>query len=242
VTKKKAPAKKTHFKIVDMEHESFWDEKKKLPRFMFPKEYAIDPCAQCNGACCTSTVHLTMTEALRIHLSLTLPLESFTTQLPAVGDRGSRQSVPIPLDGGEVRLALRQQDGGDCVLLRRVGGRALCSAYSFRPGACRVFPYKVELDDRVVSAGPPLPCPVAWLWNEAVAVRVQRDVEQWLADLAVERALIEAWTAAEVPERTFAAFTRFAIGQVAAHLGFDAEKALAPARRRRLGESNGGAA
>lgn len=241
--KKKTAATKTHFRILDTEHESFWEEKKKLPRFMFPREYSLDPCAQCKGLCCSATVHLTMVEALRIHVALTLPFDTFTTLLPAEGDRGSRQSVAIPIDGGPVRLALRQKDEvtGDCGFLLRIGDRALCSIYAFRPGACRVFPYKAELGDLVVSAGPPLPCPTSWLWNDAVAARVQTDMERWLKDLEVEAAIIDAWTKAAVPERTFAAFTRFAIGAAADHLGYDAAAVLAP-RRRRLGESLGGGA
>lgn len=226
--------KRVAFRILDMEHESFWDEKKKLPRFLFPHEYALDPCASCRGLCCSSTIHLTMVEALRIGLSLSVPLESFVVRVPASQERGGKQTVPIPLDEGEVRLALRQRDDGsdDCVLLHRVGARALCAAYAFRPGACRVFPYKAQLGDRVVSAGPPLPCPTRWLWNEEVATRVRGDVEGWLADLAEERRLVDAWAAADVADRGFASFERFAIAEAAAHLGVDAASVLAPPRRR----------
>lgn len=242
-TKKPRAKKKIHFKILDMEHESFWEEKKKLPVFMFRREYAIDPCAQCNGPCCTTIVFVTMVEALRIHLSLSLPLASFTRLIPAQGDRGSRQSVAIPLDGGEMRIVFAQREdaGGDCVLVHRMGSRALCSIYAFRPGACRVFPYKAEVGDRVVSAGPPLPCPVSWLWNEEVAKRVQEDMERWLRDLEVERDLVAKWAARDAADRSFAAFTRFAIEEVGGHLGFDPAIILAP-KRRRLGESLGGGA
>lgn len=230
------PKKRAAFRILDMEHESFWDEKKKLPRFLYPHEHSLDPCASCRGLCCSSTIHLTAVEALRLRVALSLPLDLFVVRVPAVDGRGAKQTVAIPLDEGPVRLALKQRPGSDdCVLLHRVDDRALCSAYALRPGACRVFPYAAQIGDRVISAGPPLPCPTRWLWNDDVAKKVRKDVEQWLADLEFERGLVDSWTAAPIADRSFASFERFAIAAAASHLGYDAARVLTPPRRR-LGE------
>jgi Fe-S-cluster containining protein len=230
---------KKRFRILDMEHESFWDEKKKLPRFLYPHEHSLDPCASCRGLCCSSTIHLTTVEALRLRVALSMPLELFVVLEPATGGRGAKQTVPIPLDDGPVRLALKQRPGSDeCVLLHRVEHRALCSAYGLRPGACRVFPYTAQLGDRVVSAGAPVPCPTRWLWNDTVAQRVRADVEGWLKDIAFERTLVDAWIAAPVADRGFASYERFAIAAAAGHLGYDAARVLEPPRRR-LGEPAG---
>ncbi len=226
------------YRILDMEHVSFWEEKRKLPRFMFPFDYSLDPCASCVGYCCQTIVHVTMVEALRVSLPLGVALDDMVRRIPADGERGNKQTVPLPLDEGEVRLVFRQQEGhGGCIFLHAVGARSICSAHALRPGVCRVFPYKVDVGDRVISAGGPIACPTRWLYDERVEARVDEDVRRWLADIDEERALVEAWRAqaddaASPSDRSWLAFQRFAIRRLAGRCGLDADEILRPPRRR----------
>lgn len=235
-SKKRPRKRKLPYRVVDMEHVSFWEERRHLPRFLFPFEYSKDPCSSCVGYCCQTIVHITMVEALRVALPLGVALDEVVRRIPADGERGQKQTVPIPLDEGEVRLVLRQQAGnGSCVFLHAVGPRNICSVHALRPGVCRVFPYRVDVGDRIVSAGAPIACPTRWLYDEAIEQRVAGDVRQWLDDIEEERALVRAWSAHDDEDRSFPAFTRFAIRRLASRYGLDADELLRPPRRR-LGE------
>lgn len=224
------------YRILDMPHVSLWEEKRKLPRFLFPFEYSLEPCATCVGYCCQPIVHVTMVELLRITLHLGLAVDDVVTRIPSDGTRGDEQTVPLPLDEGEVRLVFRQQPGhGSCVFLHAVGERSLCSVHALRPGVCRVFPYRVDVGDRIVSAGAPIACPTRWLYDEAAEQRVAADVRGWLDDIEEERALVAAWRERDDDDKSWAAFTRFAVRRLASRYGLDAE-VLLRAPRRRLGE------
>lgn len=233
---RKPRKRKLPYRILDMEHVSFWEERRHLPRFLFPFEYSKDPCSSCVGYCCQTIVHVTMVEALRVVLPLGVPLDDVVRRIPADGERGSKQTVPLPLDEGEVRLVLKQRESdGGCLFLHTVGARNICSVHALRPGVCRVFPYKVDVGDRIISAGAPIACPTRWLYDEAIEQRVAGDVRQWLEDIEEERALVEAWRAHDGEDRSFAAFTRFAIRRLAGRYGLDADELLRPPRRK-LGE------
>lgn len=228
--KKKRPLP---YRILDMEHVSFWQKKRDLPRFVFPFEYSLDPCSGCVGYCCQTIVHVTMVEALRISLALGASLDDMVQRIPADGERASKQTIPLPLDEGEVRLVFRQQEGhGGCVFLHAVGPRSICSVHALRPGVCRVFPYKVDVGDRVLSAGSPIACPTRWLYDEAVEERVSADVARWLEDIDEERALVAAWSEHDDDDKSWPAFQRFATRRLASRYGRDAEELLRPARRR----------
>ncbi len=43
------------------------------------------------------------------------------------------------------RHSLTEKPGGDCVFLKREGGKALCSIYPVRPVQCRTWPFWDEL-------------------------------------------------------------------------------------------------
>lgn len=231
-----APQPASRFRIIDMPHVDFWEEKRKLPRFLFPFEYSLDPCSTCVGYCCQTVVHVTLVEVLRIVLPIGLAVDDVVERIPADGARGHLQTVPLPLDEGDVRLVLRQRgEPKSCVFQHHVGARGLCSVHALRPGVCRIFPYRVDVGDRIVSAGAPVACPTRWLFNESVENRVEADMRQWQGDVEEEKALVVAWREAEVDDRSFHTLVRFAIERLGARFGVDPKELLRPARRR-LGE------
>lgn len=239
-TKKATRKKRKPFAILDMPEESWWAEHRTKPRFMMPVEFSLSPCATCPGKCCLPENAFTTVEATRIALTLLLPLPTFA-KVTRVGDATpQKHTVPFPLDdAGEYVLSFQPlvQPHGDetCVFLHRVGEVGRCSIHSVRPGVCRMYPYRVELGDRVLHAGMPLTCPSQWLQNASVRRRVRKDTESWLRDLERERELVEEWRSAEEEDRTLAGYARWAASVLAPELGLDFE-ALYPPRRRRLGD------
>jgi len=77
---------------------------------------------------------------------------------------------------------------------------------------------------------------VRWLQNEEIAARVEADTRAWLADIDAEGALVEAWRAHDEADRSFASFTRFSIGALAARFGKDPSELLRKPRRRRFSD------
>jgi hypothetical protein len=88
----------------------------------------------------------------------------------------------------------------------------------------------------LLSAGAPTLCPTSWLQNEEVTQRLEKEIRAWYASMDEERALIAAWEAHDGEDRSFRAFTRFAIRHVAPSLGKDPEELLLPQRRQHLGD------
>ena len=216
------------FKIFDMPHEDFWREKRALPYEEFPYELSLSPCDDCAGLCCSAVVNLTTVEALRIAVTLAIPLDEIVDRQRDDGETGASQSVAIPLDEGDVRLALKSADPGTdaCIFLHAVGARRRCSIYELRPGACRQYPYTMQVDDTLLSGGAPTLCPTGWLQNDEVAARVERDIRAWFAVMEEERALIASWVDDDSADRSFGAFTRFAVRRLASSFGKDAEELL----------------
>jgi Fe-S-cluster containining protein len=178
-------------------------------------------------------VHVTLVEVLRIVLPVGLAIDDVVERIPADGARGHLQTVPLPLDEGEVRLVLRQRgEPKTCVFQHHVGARGLCSVHALRPGVCRIFPYRVDVGDRIVSAGAAVACPTRWLFNESVEARVEADMQQWQDDVAEERALVAAWRETEEEDRSFAGLVRFATARLAPRYGLDPKEFQRPARRR----------
>lgn len=238
------PSKRRRFAILDMPEVSWWEEQRNKPRFVFPHEYSRSPCASCAGLCCLASNKFTAVEATRIALTLMLPMPTFARATVLDGTEPAAHTVPIPLDSGDVVLSFvpkRQPQGDDtCLFLNRVGDVGRCSVHGVRPGVCRVYPYRVELDERELHAGAPLVCPTHWLQDKDVRRAVKKDVVGWLADLERERELIEQWRAHEGGDRSFAGFARWAASTLAPEMGLRTEE-LYPPRRRRLGDRLRGA-
>jgi Fe-S-cluster containining protein len=175
---------------------------------------------------------------MRVALTLSLPFDDVVERLPADTTKGLSQTVPLALDEGPVRLTLKKRDPETmrCMFFFQVGSRGRCGIHAVRPGVCRQFPYTVNVDDETISAGPPLPCPVRWLYNEEVERRVEQDTRNWLRDIEDEKALAAAWEARDHEDKSWAAFTRFAIRRLAARFGKSADDLLAPPRRRKFSD------
>ena len=231
-------AKKLTFRIVGMQHERLWLEKGHLPFFAFPYDYSLDPCANCGGHCCTTKVYVTTIEAMRLSLTLAIPFDDVVERQPADQPKGRSQTVPIVVDDGAWRLTLKKRDpeSQKCIFFFEVGDRGRCGVHAIRPGVCRQFPYTTDVDDETISAGPPTPCPTRWLYNEATEKRVEADTRGWIADIDEEHRLIAAWDDSPADDRSWPAFTRFAVKQLATRFGKDARQLLAPPRRRRFSD------
>lgn len=227
---------KPSLRILNMMHDDVWQEKRELPTFLYPAEYSIDPCGRCSGHCCQTEVYITAVEAMRLALTLSLPLEAVVVCDPADSPRGRNQSLPIPLDEGEVRLRLRHTEQTQaCVFFHSVVGRGMCAVHGIRPGVCRIFPYQASYLGERVSAGAPIVCPVSWTYNQDTERRLQADLDEWYQAQADEKKLITAWRRHKSDDRSFAAFYHFAVRKLAKRYGKNADEILRPPRRR-LGE------
>lgn len=76
-------------------------------------------CTACGACCIGLTVRLSVADEARFTADELLALSEIDFQ-------------------GLVRT-LKQLPGGECIALRREGGRFHCSVYEKRPGACREF-------------------------------------------------------------------------------------------------------
>lgn len=225
-------------RIVDMPEASWWEEKRKLPRVLFPFEYALNPCERCPGHCCRANVRLTSFEAARIALTLSVSLDDVVDRMPADDEKARHQAIPIHLDEGLVQLVLKHKPAGECLFLVDVGGRGRCGAYALRPGACRLFPYDVEYGERAFTTGGQAFCPTRWVQNAQVRRRVRKDLERWMAEIDEERALVDEWNRSERDDRSWSAFQRVVVDRFAHRFGKDPADVY-PAPRRQLGERPG---
>jgi Fe-S-cluster containining protein len=231
--------KQTRFTILDMPEVSWWEEQRHKPRFLLPAEYSRNPCATCAGLCCLASNQLTSVEATRMALTLALPAPSFTQALPLEGAPPRAHTVAIPLEGGDHTLCFankRQPQGDDtCIFLNRIGDVGRCSAHSVRPGVCRMYPYRVELDDRELHAGIPLACPTRWLQDAQIRRGVKKSTLAWLADLERERVLVAEWRSCDEEDRSYAGYARWAARALADEMKLRFEDVYPP-QRRRLGD------
>ncbi len=212
-----------------------WEPYRLLPRALVLQERHISPCDACPGHCCYHPCEISAVEAVRLALTLVLPLESFLELRPwqELGPGYDVQAGhPITLEDGDVRLFLRRVEGGGCGFLHEVDGRGRCVAYAVRPGICRVFPYAFEDEDGArTTIGTMARCPTGWLYDESSERALSGSVAAWYDDLALDEDLCRRWNAEERPERTLSAFARFAVRELAPRLGLDEERLYPPQRR-----------
>ena len=215
-----------------MPHASEWEAVRDRPRFLQPLEFSLNPCAHCPGHCCSGVVALTTVEALRLCLTLSLPLDHVVVRSPVQeGAQGTPQTLPTALSDGVFTLQLRHK-GVQCVFLHHVEGRGMCAAHAVRPAICRLYPYDVDDGGRHVRVGGQNLCPVRWLHDDAADARVERDVRQMDADMAQEKKLLSAWKRRKSGNNSWAAYIVFSVNKLAHALGFDAAEILRPPRRR----------
>lgn len=221
-------------KITNMMSASEWEPYRRRPRALVRQERYLSPCDTCGGDCCGQKVDLTAVEAVRIALTLVLPLPSFIETRPFEEQTNvdMAASHAVLLEEGPVRLYLRRREGVGCTFLQRIDGRGRCLAYSVRPGICRVYPYAVEEEDgTTLAVGTFRWCPSGWLYDESTERAVAASIAAWREDLALDEELCARWNEGEQPERTLAAFARFAAHELALRLGLDAERLYPPERR-----------
>jgi Fe-S-cluster containining protein len=220
-----------HFRIQEVPDAEEWARVKHLPRFLQPVEFSLTPCVGCHGHCCYGVVGVTMVEALRMALALTVPIQDIVEVEPVPQDgRSVGKTPPLPLEGGDVTLRVRHTDRHACVFLYHLGGKGRCSIHALRPGICRVYPHSVEWGRRRVSVGTQTLCPVRWLQDHGTRTRMQEDLTRWDQDLADEKRLLRAWQKQD-GRRTLEAFAYFAAVRLARRWGVDLPALLAPPRR-----------
>jgi Fe-S-cluster containining protein len=228
-----------NLRILNMMHHDEWAPRRMLPRVLVREERAISPCDSCNGHCCEMQVELAIIEAVRIGLTLAIPVDSFVKTRPYTA-HGRGYSIdpghPVELDVGPSRLLFAHNELGQCHFLHRIAGRGRCVAYGFRPGICRLYPYSVAFDDGTrVAVGTTNLCPQGWLYDDNITQQVERDLAAWRRDIEQSKRFCEDWNLAQHTDRSLPAFLRFAVMTLGPMLGLDPQR-LYPPLRRRLGE------
>lgn len=221
-------------RIVNMTPAREWEPYRRLPRALVRQEHWLSPCDSCSGQCCEQLVDVSAVEAVRIALTLVLPLEAVVDTRAWEEPAGVViASHAIRLDDGLVRLLLRRgAEGLGCTFLHRVAGRGRCVAYAVRPGVCRMYPYAIEEDDGTqLAVGSFKWCPSGWLYDEDTERAVAASLAAWREDLALDAELCARWNEEEREERSFAAFARFAAHDLAPRLGLDVARLYPPERR-----------
>lgn len=213
--------------------EDAWDELRKKPRFLQPHEYSKEPCRHCTGLCCQADIRTTTVEAVRIALTLGVPLLEFLDVVPASEYADSAREWPIiVVESGEFRLRLKKT-GGWCIWLHRVGERGRCAIHALRPGPCRLYPFELSVGERHVSVGSQKLCPVGWVKTAALEEQMARDLAAFDADMAAERELMEVWKV-EGKGGGVEEFLHFAVAREGRRQGFEVDEFVAP-RRKTLG-------
>lgn len=103
-------------------------------------------CLGCHGKCCTEfTVYLTHLDIRRLSSCLGLAPSSFIGLYEVV----PRHEHPvINLSAGEVRIGLRRENGGCCLLEDREGALR-CGVHEHTPMECRIYPYGLDIYGRL---------------------------------------------------------------------------------------------
>jgi Fe-S-cluster containining protein len=193
------------------------------------EDKSMTPCAHCPARCCQFLVAVSLPEALRLALTLSLPLSAVvypgTWKDPV---SVLRFSTPIVLDEGPRVLFLRQENGWCGQLVRAGHDDARCGIYELRPIVCRMFPFEVEVAGKSHSFGSAFieMCEVGWLYDDATEKRLGADFARWRADMVDDRKLAALWNDAVVEDRSFRAFVRFAHERLAPRLGLDPRAAF----------------
>ncbi len=224
----------TRLRILNVLDAAEWEQIRHAPRAVQPVDFSPEPCVRCPAPCCAAVVRLTTVEALRIAFTLAIDLEGFLEPTPFEGE-GLGNGAPLNVDGGEVLLRLQHRSGGCVHAYMPQPGRVRCGSWAIRPGACRVYPHTIELDEHHISVGSQKLCEVKWVQTEALRTSLEADVQQWLADLDAARDIAARWNDGERGDRSFGALCTWLIDEVAAELGHDAGR-LRPPPARKLGK------
>lgn len=101
------------------------------------------PCADCTDHCCT-ILALTISDVARIVRTLRLPFDEFLALY--VNEMPDMQSYVFNIQNRPRSLVLKipqgETAGSDCPFLMKFDTRQRCGIYDFRPGVCRIFPFK----------------------------------------------------------------------------------------------------
>jgi Fe-S-cluster containining protein len=219
--------------ILNATDAAWWDERRKLPRFMEPREFSTNPCNQCPGHCCQPVGALSVTEAVRMFATLELSPDLVVERRPADPNRVKtrREPEPIALEGeGEVQLFMRLKDRW-CPFLHHVGTRGMCSIYALRPAICRVYPFELVWDGTHMRVGTTTYCPSGWLQDDETRTRLEATMVQWDADVALHQKVLRSWKRRKQGPRTWEAFVEHAVRTLAKPLGLNAQRLLQPPRR-----------
>ena len=220
--------------ILNTADASWWDTRKRLPKFLEPREFSLNPCNSCPGHCCQPVGAMTITEAVRIATMLHMNPDLFVEVRAADSQRMVRrgEAYPIPLDQGDVQLFVRLNEAHWCPFLHRVGERGYCSIYNARPGICRVYPFELLWKKRHFRVGSTTYCPVPWLQNDETRAAMEANMELWDHDVALHRKVVRSWIKAAGEDRSWGAFFVHAVKALARPLKYDAAAVLERPRRR----------
>ena len=183
---------------------------------------SLYPCVGCHGRCCRLRVRVLAVEALRVALTLGVPLDGVVERVPYEPPAPTElDALPIMLEGKPWMLELHRPDVTNrCVFAVEVSGQVRCGIYTLRPALCRLFPYDVMDGERNIRTGSQDLCPVRWLKDAAAESRVAQTLEERAADFAREQQLLAAWEKREGP-LDWGAFVTHASAMVIPWLGLD---------------------
>lgn len=185
-----------------------------------------DACRLCPGRCCSTTVKLSLVDALVFCETLQLPLFAMlgidqSAELPRSFALERDDRVSDPEDGwlgfGVLRLARRE--GGRCVGLMNVGGYERCSVYSARPSNCRLYPMAFEDEDGDRTGPTAILCPAPFAVPPEVAEVGERVVEEAQRNWTLHEEVIAEWNGAEVEDRSLERAMQFLFERTAERLG-----------------------
>jgi Fe-S-cluster containining protein len=242
VAKTGVPMTRRSFRILDVPDVSEWEAHKHLPRALQPIVYETMPCTDCTGHCCALNVIVSGVEILPIVFTLRARIETLVTASRHDANDKVRRPLPFRLDdaelgSGEFQLQLRRGANGLCSMAFTPGGNVgRCGVWAMRPGNCRIYPFKVEVDDVTFRVGDQLLCPTRWLQHDAMREMAERDARQWLVDLEAEAEVVKRWNRRRKGPRDLRAYLTYLFEEVAPERGFDPRIFDKPVVPRALGK------
>ena len=183
---------------------------------------ATPPCASCHAGCCRAyAVPLTGRDVFRIVSELKIPFWKFVCRWPDPSCAISRGVAPHFFFDDDRRMpyviGLRQTESSvfpglrKCIFLDETdprrkleGGTWRCSIYEHRPGACRIFPSRVEeagalevyaVRERTAK----LPhavyelCPRPWSASDLDPVAAVEDLASCATEMELFQAIAHRW-------------------------------------------------
>jgi len=213
-----------------------WEEAKHLPRAVLPQDFSREPCVRCLAPCCASIVRLTTVETLRIAFTLVIDLESFVEPIALEPGQSEINAHPIVLDNGRAFIRLQHRQGGCVGAFLPAPGRVRCGMHALRPGACRVYPHTVIVDEEhQYSVGSQKLCEVKWLQDDSFRAALLKDIRQWREDFDMDDEITERWNHETRTDRRWQTFCAWLRDEVAPTLGHEPERLL-PLPKRSLGK------